>query len=57
MAEREKPKERASKKREKLPPKGTAERLALASGLWSHMTREEIEEIKRDIFTSRRSKS
>lgn len=56
VAEREKSKEKAPKKREKLPPKGTPERALLAAGLWSHMTREEIEEIKREIFTSRRSK-
>jgi hypothetical protein len=46
---------RTSKKRVKLPPKGTAARALLAAGLWSHMTREEIEDIKKDIFSSRRS--
>jgi hypothetical protein len=43
------------RKRGKLPPKGTAARALLAAGLWSHMTREEIESIKKEIFGSRRS--
>jgi hypothetical protein len=42
-------------KREKLPPKGTAARLARASGLWSDLSPEEIARMKRDIFGSRRS--
>ena len=50
-----KPHHRAASKREKLPPKGTAARALLAAGLWSHMTREEIEHIKKEIFSSRRS--
>jgi hypothetical protein len=48
-------KARPARKREKLPPKGTAERALLAAGLWSHMTREEIEHIKREIFGARKS--
>lgn len=59
MPERDKPDKEASArkpaKREKLPPKGTAARLALASGLWSHMTDEEIEHIRGEIYGSRRS--
>lgn len=47
--------ERPTRKRGKLPPKGTAERALLATGLWSDMTAEEIERIKREIFRSRRS--
>ncbi len=46
---------RPARKRPKLPPKGTAARALLAAGLWSHMTREEIEHIKKEIFESRRS--
>jgi hypothetical protein len=43
------------RKRKKLPPKGTAERALLAVGLWSDMTPEEVERIRREIFGSRRS--
>ncbi|MDO8587857.1 MAG: hypothetical protein Q7T82_12565 [Armatimonadota bacterium] len=42
-------------KRGKLPPKGTAARLAVASGLWSHLSPEEVSRIKQEIFGSRRS--
>lgn len=42
-------------KREKLPPKGKAARLRRAVGLWSHMTPEEIEHIRREIYGSRKS--
>ena len=42
-------KERRKVKSPKLPPKGTAERALLAAGLWSHMTREEIDLIKAEI--------
>lgn len=41
--------------KKKLPPKGTAARLRHAVGLWSDMSREEIEQIKHDIFSTRRS--
>ena len=43
------PESRPKRRRPKLPPKGTAERALLAAGLWSHMTREEIEQIKREM--------
>jgi len=46
---------KAPRKRSSLPPKGTAARLLHAAGLWSHMSPEEIEHIKKEIFTSRRS--
>lgn len=46
---------RPGAKRKKLPPKGTAERALLAVGLWSDMSAEEIERIKKAIFGSRRS--
>lgn len=39
----------------KLPPKGTAARALMAAGLWGDMSREEIEQIKHDIFSTRRS--
>ena len=58
MPDIEEPKKKAparATKRVKLPPKGTAARALLAAGLWSHMSREEIEDIKKDIFSSRRS--
>jgi len=42
-------------RRKNLPPKGTAERLLRASGLWSDMSPDEIENLKKDIFGSRRS--
>ena len=48
-------KAKSRRKRSSLPPKGTAARLLGAAGLWSHMSREEIEGIKKEIFTSRRS--
>ena len=48
-------KEPAGRKRVRLPAKGTAARALRASGLWSHLTPEEIERVKREIFTSRRS--
>jgi hypothetical protein len=46
----------ARRKRQTLPPKGTAARARLACGLWSDMSREEIEQIKHDIFSTRRSR-
>lgn len=57
MSDVEEPKKRTAtktaKKRAKLPPKGTAARALFAAGLWSHMTREEIEHIKKEIYGSR----
>jgi len=59
MPDVEAPKEEARvsavRRRGKLPPKGTAARALLAAGLWSHLSREEIEHIKKEIFGSRRS--
>ena len=40
---------------EKLPPKGTAARMLLAAGLWSQMTRDELDKIKREVFGDRKS--
>ncbi len=37
------------------PPKGTGAALLELAGAWSHMTDEEIEHIKREILSSRRS--
>ena len=54
-APREDTRTKTLRKRGKLPPKGTAARALLVAGLWSHMTREEIESIKKEIFGSRRS--
>jgi hypothetical protein len=42
--------------RKKLPPKGTAARLLEVAGAWGDMSREEIEQMKKDIFGSRRSR-
>ncbi len=47
--------EKTRQKRSPLPPKGTAARLMRSAGLWSHMTDEEIEHIKQEILSSRRS--
>lgn len=44
------------RKRSPLPPKGTAARLMRSAGIWSHMTDEEIDRIKKDISGSRRSR-
>ena len=44
-----------TRRHRKLPPKGSAARAALAGGLWSHLTSEEIERMKREIFGSRKS--
>jgi len=56
MAElRKTEKKPAPRKRDKLPPKGTAARALLAAGLWSDMGREEIDRIKHEIFATRRS--
>lgn len=44
------------RKRSALPPKGTGARLLMSAGAWSFMTDEEIEQIKKDIFGSRRSR-
>ena len=43
------------RKRSPLPPKGTAARLLMSAGAWSFMT-DEIEQIREDIFGSRRSR-
>jgi len=47
--------ERRARKIEKLPPKGSAARVLFASGLWSDMTPEEIEHVKREILSARKS--
>lgn len=44
------------RRRSTLPPKGTGARLLMSAGAWSFMTDEEIEQIKKDIFGSRRSR-
>ena len=46
---------RQKRKRAPRPPNGTAAGLLSLVGAWSHMSPEEIEQIKRDIFSSRRS--
>ena len=43
--------------RKKLPPKGTAARAIMAAGLFSHMSEEELNKFKNDIFSSRKSSS
>lgn len=46
---------RTRRKHVRKPPRGSAARLLECAGLWSHMGREEIERIKHEIFSSRRS--
>jgi hypothetical protein len=55
MADDKKMSKKQTPGKKRLPPKGTAARLRHAVGLWSHMSREEIDQIKHDIFSSRRS--
>ena len=42
-------------KRMRRPAKGTGASLLEMAGAWGYMSREEIDQIKRDIFGSRRS--
>ena len=46
---------RTVRRRGKLPPKGTAARLRYAVGLWSYLSPEEIEHVRREIYGSRKS--